>query len=386
MSPFSLYTLALPAAAIFLMTLIVSYQATKMPLISIFVAFIKVGIFAAYFGFAFDGTYSALDDWTYLDGGEKLLNDRVGITNLAENWELVLAIGGGQHFLYYLYNAYALRFFGEGYFAPVALNLLVTVVIAFCGMRLAIVEFGFKKQASRLFFLFLLLHPDILAWSNVINGKDVLILLLHVILLTASSIYLRGQIQKALRLAIPAVFVLFNLRFYVPILFAMALIVGAMLTKQRGQLWYLLISVAFASLLIVRLGEAGLGNAFIALQENWVNPVYGLMRMILTPIPFNTEISYQFLNFPALIHWLLIPFVIFGLQKVWKMRTPFSRFMVAYLIVFSGLYAVYGELQGPRHRVQMDFALALLQFIGAMAVMRKFARSSDYRMPKSASV
>jgi hypothetical protein len=81
-----------------------------------------------------------------------------------------------------------------------------------------------------------------------------------------------------------------------------------------------------------------------------------------------------------------MPFFIFGLQKVWKMRTPFSRFMVAYLIVFLGLYATYGELQGPRHRVQLDFAWALLQFIGAMAVMRKFARSSDYRMPKSASV
>lgn len=386
MSPFSLDTLALPAAAIFLMTLIASYQATKMPGTSIFLAFIKAGIFVIYFGLAFDGTYTFFDDWTYLDGGKELLHGGVGITNLAENWELALFIGGGDHFLYYLFNAYAFRLFGEGYFAPVALNILLSVLIAYYGTRLAIVEFGLKRQASNLFFLFLLLHPDILAWSNVMNGKDVLVLLLHVILLTAASIYLRGKLHKALWLALPAILVLFFLRFYVPLLFAMALILGAVLIKGRGRFWYLLMSVAFALLSLVWIGEGGLQYVFITLQDNLVNPVHGLIRMLLTPIPFNTDKNYQFLNFPALMHWLLMPFFMIGLHKVWKMQTPFARFMIAYLIVFFGLYAVYGELQGPRHRVQLDFAWALLQFIGAMAVMRRLARSSDCRLQKSASV
>lgn len=386
MSPFSFDTLTWPAAAIFLMTLIVSYQATKMPGTSVFAAFIKTGLFVIYFGLVFDGTYTFLDDWTYLEGGKDLLNDGVGVTNLAENWELALMIGGGEHFLYHLHNAYAFRLFGEGYFAPVTLNILLTVLIAFYGMKLAVLEFGFNRQASNLFFFFLLLHPDILAWSNVMNGKDVLVLQLHVILLTAASIYLRGQLYKALWLALPAVLILLFLRFYVPLLFAMALILGAVLTKRQGQFWYLITSIALVSISLTWIGEGGLQYVFTALQENFVNPFYGLIRMLLTPIPFNTEENYAFLNFPALMHWLLMPFFIIGLRKVWKTRTPFARFMIAYLIVFFGLYAIYGELQGPRQRVQLDFAWALLQFIGAMAVMRKLARSHDYHAQKSVPV
>ena len=183
----------------FFATLVVSFKFTRNPAISILLAFVKAGIFIAYFGFVFNGTFTFLDDWSYLEGGRELLLEGVGITTLAKNWQYARMIGQGDHFVYYLYNSYALRIFGEGYFAPVAFNILLTIAIAYFGARLAVVEFGMSKQTSRWFYLFLLLHPDILAWSNIMNGKDMLALLLHVLLLTAVSIYLRGQFLQGFR-------------------------------------------------------------------------------------------------------------------------------------------------------------------------------------------
>lgn len=370
MNPFDLSDIILSAAAIFIVTLAVSVQVTKNLAISIFAAFVKAGIFTIYFGLVFDGTYTFLDDWSYLEGGIELVRQDVGITNLTDNWEFALMIGNGEHFVYYLYNAYAFRIFGEGYFAPVALNVLLTIAIAYFGTKLAATEFVLNKSMSRVFFLFLLLHPDILAWSSIMNGKDILVLLLHVLLLTAISIYMRAQPIKALLIALPVTFTLFFLRFYVPVLFAMALVTGALLSKQRSRIIYLMFSVGFASLAFLWVGESGLQYAANSIQENFVNPIYGLVRFILTPIPFNTEEAYAFLNIPALAHWILIPFVALGLWGLWSMKSPFSRFFIFYLLFFVALYAVYGELQGPRHRVQLDYAWAVLQFMGIITALR----------------
>ena len=73
MNPFDLDILIWPAAAIFFITLIISFQFTKWPMFSIFVAFVKTGIFLGYFNFIFDGTYTFLDDWNYLEGGKRIL-------------------------------------------------------------------------------------------------------------------------------------------------------------------------------------------------------------------------------------------------------------------------------------------------------------------------
>ena len=379
MNPFDLDVLIWPVMAIFFITLIISFWFTKWPAFSIFVAVLKAGIFLGYFSLVFDGTYTFLDDLSYLEGGNVLLLEGVGITNLAENWGFLRIIGRGDHFVYYLYNAYAFRLFGAGYFSPVALNVLLTVAIAYYGAKLAVVEFGMGKQMSKVFFLFLLLHPDILAWSNVMNGKDILVLLLHVLLLKAVSIYLHGQIQKAFVVAIPIVFVLLFLRFYVPVLFLVALIFGNLLMKQRGGIKYFLFSCGFTVLAFLWIGEHGVQYAISTIEENLVNPIYGFIRILLTPIPFHTEENYAFLNFSALIHWTFIPFFVFGLWRVWFMRTPFSIFFIAYFLVFMSLYAVFGELQGPRHRVQLDYAWAIFQFIGIIVVFN--VKESKVRDP-----
>ncbi|WP_129213028.1 hypothetical protein [Crenobacter cavernae] len=378
MLTFDLTQLSLPVLTILGMTIAVTFHMTRSPVFSLIAGIVKTSLFALYFGIFFDGTFTFLDDWTYLDGGQELLKQRVGLSNLYDHLELVFSAGGGGHILYYLYNVYAFRLFGEGYFAPVACNVLLTLVIATLGARLAEKEFGFSRNWKKLFFVFLLFHPDILAWSNVMNGKDTLVLLSHVILLTAVSLFIRGQIGKALILAFPTVLSLFFLRFYVPLLFSAALLVAiGFRAGGYGRIWLLLCVASLFGGSLVFLGMANLAQAVDLVQEKFVNPAYGLVRFLFTPIPFNTEEAYAFLDISAALHWLMMPCAGYGLLYIYRRRTLYSRAFLYYLAAFVFLYAVFGELQGPRHRVQLDYAWALLQFIGLRQLIQNGIARKD---------
>ena len=214
--------------------------------------------------------------------------------------------------------------------------------------------------------MFLLLHPDILAWSNVMNGKDIFVLLLHVLLLSAASLYFQGRNNLAIAVAIPVVVILLFLRFYVPLLFSGVFVLHQLLAVKRQHHFYWFVGTTSLLLLgsLMTIGNL-ITSAWANLQKNIGNPIFGFVRMTLTPIPFNTELNYSFLDIPALFHWILMPMVAYGVISLMRRKkTPFIKFFLLYLVIFMGLYSVYSELQGPRHRVQLDFAWAVLQFIG----------------------
>lgn len=363
--PFDLSQLAWPGLAIFLVLSAVSYVALRRAVVSLAVAALKAGLFVVYFGYGFDGTFTYLDDWTYFERGAYIQEAGIGLSNLIDSLPLLVAIGEGDHFLYYLYNAVAFDWFGTGYYAPVALNVIVTGFIALLGMRLARTEQLFDPRMAPVFFLFLMLHPDITAWSSLVNGKDTLVLLLHLLLLTSISLFLRGHRLAAMLLAGMSVMALLFLRFYVPLMFAIAFGASAVLQLRGAARWRV---AAVASLLLAGLvttmGLATFTGAADSLRAEFVNPALGLVRFLLTPIPFNTEAAFAFLDIPALLHWLMLPALLLGAWKVNRMNTPFSRLLVLYALVFAALYAVYGELQGPRHRMQLDYVFALFQFVG----------------------
>jgi hypothetical protein len=375
MQSFDLEFVLTPSFIIFIATLWVAFKVTRSPVFSLSAAAVKAGVFLCYFCLLFDGTFTFVDDWNYLEGGQELLAQGIGLTNLADNWDFALVVGAGDHFVYYLFNTYAFRLFGQGYYAPVALNVLLTLLVAWIGAHLAQRELSFSRGHAQLFFAFLLLHPDILAWSNIMNSKDVLVLLLHVLLLYSASLFFQLRIWSALLLAVPVSVVLLFVRFYVPVLFAIALMACLFVAgKGRGRLRLLTLGAGMSALVAMGLGEEGFQYALFALQEHLVNPVYGFVRMVLTPIPFNTDENYAFLDIPAAIHWFLMPFVGLGVMRVYRIRTTFSRFFLAYVLVFFGLYAVFGELQGPRHRVQLDYAWAVFQFMGMMEFLNSVLR------------
>lgn len=378
MSSYDLDLLLWPAMLILFVTLVVTFHATRLPIISLISTLVKVGIFVVYFALVFNGTYTFIDDWTYLEGGSKLAEDGVGITNLHQNWEYALMIGGGDHFIYYLYNAYAQRLFGNYYFSPVTINIVLTVMIAYVGSRLAVNEFKFTSNQARYLYLFLLFHPDILAWSNVMNGKDILVLLLHVLILFVASLFFCNKMRSAFLLGIPVVLILLFLRFYVPLLFVLALLLSILVGRNlsiRNRLRFLIAGALGMVGAATWIGVDGITYVNTQLRENLVHPLYGFVRMILTPIPFNTEPAYSFLDVPALLHWLMIPLVVVGVFTIYRLKTPFSAFFIAYFFIFIFVYSVFGELQGPRHRVQLDFAFAVFQFSGLLVVIRSLSRS-----------
>lgn len=389
MDPFSFELLILPTIIIFVFTLFFSLKFNIKPGISILAAILKASVYFVYFYFFFDGTFTMLDDWTYIEGGQKLLDRGVTFTNLFINWEYALMIGGGQHFLYYLINTYAFMFFGEGYYAPVALNIIITVFIAYIGAKLAKKEFFLSNKSSRIFYLFLLLHPDIFAWSNVYNGKDLVTLFFHVTLLASFSLFYKKKIFLAFAIGATSMYILFFLRFYVPLMFVSAFLVSLFIQKNirfSTLLKYLSVALIILYLIADRGGVFRIDYALDFISEDFVNPVFGLIRAMLTPIPFNTDLSYSFLNISALIHWLLFPALLVGLIRLYRLRVnnKFITFFLCYLFLFIALYAITGELQGPRHRIQLDFGIAILQFTGLSYLLKvptflRKSRTSNYK-------
>jgi hypothetical protein len=364
-------TLFLPTAAIFIVSAAVSLRVTGSVAGALAASLFKAGLFLFYFSMMFDDTYVLLDDQAYIRGGEELFTKGIGPFNFVERLPELLVMAGGTQFVYYLYNAVAVSFFGSGYFAPVALNVILTAPMAALGTRLAEREFGFSGPARTWFFYYFFLFPDVLAWSTIVNDKDILVLFLHVVLLIGFSLWFRNRIVRALFLMIPASVVLLFLRFYVPLFFSAAFAVTAIVGGRFSRRLYGLV----AGTLLVAGAATAIGPRVIelavnALRDDLVNPATGFLYFLLTPIPFNTEANYAFLDMPAAIHWILMPFAVFGVYRIYRLGTPFSRFFLVYFFTFAALYSIFGELQGPRHRVQLDFAWAVFQFAGLLALVR----------------
>jgi len=260
--------------------------------------------------------------------------------------------------------------FGDHYFAPVALNVLLTCAVAFFGMRLALAEFGLTRREARGFFLFLLLYPEVLAWSTVFNGKETLVLLCHVLLLLGASRFFRGRILSSILIIAPTCFVLAGLRYYVPALFVIAFLVYSLTTyKLRHRAKILLLAVfVFAAVLAQQ--YQGLGYAFALLKSSFINPAFGLLHFVLTPVPFMAQPEYNFLNWPSLYHWCAFPLFLIGLTMLYRMKTSFARFAFIYFLTFIAFYSVFAQLQGSRHRFQLAFIFAICEFQGALVLLK----------------
>jgi hypothetical protein len=378
-------TLIIPTAAIFFIAAAVSFRATGSFAAAAAVSLVKAGLFLFYFSTLFDDQYVLRDDQSYIAYGERLFAKGIGLSNFWEHLPFLISTAGGPHFAYYIHNSYAFHLFGHGYYAPVALNIILTAFMAYMGSRLAEREFGFHGPLRTLFFCFFLLMPDVLAWSTIINDKDISVLFLHVVLLYGLSLWFQHRSIAALMLLIPASTVLLFLRFYVPLLFGVAFMASIFVAGRTDRRFYWLASgSALIALMIAVIGIDAVPQALDLLRNDLVNPAYGLIRFLLTPIPLNTDTAYSFLDVPATVHWLLMPFALFGALKVYQVGTPFSRFFLLYFATFTAVYSLFGELQGPRHRVQLDFAWAVFQFAG-MLELANHARQAR-RKPSETAV
>ena len=345
-------------------------------LLSLFLPLARVGVFLLYYGVFFDGSWTFKDDWTYLERGQALLEQGVSVTNLFAHLPELFSTAGGKHFVFYLFNADAFRFFGADYYAPVALNIVLTFVAA--GFMVAAARAGLDvpRRLAKALFAVIVLYPDVVAWSTIMNGKDTLVTTGTAMAAYAVSQTGVGHYWRAVTLGVLIGFVLFFTRFYVPLMMLLALVSALMFSPTGGRrigLWVLALT-GLASVLSV-LGVAGLVDALSRLEEGWVSPLYGVPRYLLTPIPFNTTDKYSFLDLPQMLYWLLMPFMLYGMYRVWRRATLTARFVILYFVGMVLLYAMFGNLQGPRHRYQLDLFIVLFQLLGLVSVLHQMGIS-----------
>ncbi|TGN39937.1 hypothetical protein [Marinobacter confluentis] len=388
LSSFSLAELAVPVLFIFFAGLFATWFVTRSVLLSLLLPFIKAGVFLFYYGSLFDGTWTFLDDWNYIHKGESLLGQGISITNFWSDVPALFSAAGGQHFVYYLFNADAFRLFGPEYYAPVAINIALTFVAAAFMSKAAICGLYVPQRLTTGAYTFFVLSPNLIAWSTVMNGKDTIVMTGTAMAAYAVSQSEMGNHRRALLSGLMVGLVLFFTRFYTPLLMLTAL-GGAILLNGNGRRYPWIWLLAISGLVVVSstLGISRLASAFSQLQEGFVNPVYGSIRYLLTPIPFNTTEQYSFINLPQLFYWMLIPFMGYGVYRTWRRATLTSRFIVIYFLLIVMLYAIFGELQGPRHRYQLEVLIVTFQFLGILSVIKQMGfRRSGQKISRSSVV
>ena len=348
-----------------------SFMFTKRVLLGLCIAGLKGALFLFYFGVIFDGTYTFRDDWKYLRIGELLKTQHVGILNLFSDRAYLLHAAKSENLSYYTYNATAVRLFDSGYYAPVALNVLLTFLAAGFLMKTVQAGLGMSQRTSIGLFAFVALSPAILAWSTVANLKDILVATATTAVVYAVALAEQRNSLRALCLAAAGVLVLMVTRFYVPLMLAAAFGVTLFLSHRgRRSPWAWLMAIVALSTAVRVLGHGSLIDALHELRANIGNPVTGVLRFVITPIPFHTEPSSAFLNIPQLIYWLLLPLQAYGIICVWRKGTMTGRFMVIYFFLMTLLYGAFTTLQGPRHRIQIDGIIVIFEYYGLLALLR----------------
>lgn len=361
-----------PSLLIFVVGFFITWTVTRSVLLGLSLSFVKAGVFLVYFAAFFDGTWTFLDDWTYLASGQALVERGVSVTNSLAHLPLLFSTAGGKHFVYHLFNADAARLFGPAYYAPVALNIVLTFVAAGFMAGAAKAGLHFSRRLAAGLFASLVLYPDVVAWSTVMNGKDTLVMTG-----TAMAVYVISQAEvgrnrRAVNLALVLGFVMFFTRFYTPLMMLAAFGLALMLSSSgRRSPWLWILMILGGAGVLGVLGKHGLTDALNLLLQNLVSPLYGAIRYLLTPIPFNTTEHYSFLDLPQVFYWALMPFFVYGVYRVWRRATLTARFSVIYFLSMVALYAMFAELQGPRHRYQLDGLIVLFQFVGFISVFRQ---------------
>lgn len=169
---FPLIDLMRPALVILVLGFAIAFWVTGRPNWSLFVATVKAALFTVYYGVFFDGTFTFLDDWSYVEGGQHLVEQGVSTINLISHLPELFSLAGGIHFTYYLFNADAFRILGDSYYSPVSINVVLTFLAAGLMTFTARSTLACSRSLSTGLFVFLVIQPNLLAWSTIMNGKS----------------------------------------------------------------------------------------------------------------------------------------------------------------------------------------------------------------------
>ncbi|MBI3858590.1 MAG: hypothetical protein HY293_23130 [Planctomycetes bacterium] len=340
-----------------------------------------------YFGVFFSGRWTFLDDMTYLTDAIQfkyqgfdpftILTDPYGI-------EKMDAVAGGSHILYTWWNLLAVWLFGDNYYAPVFLNVILSFVSAHYLGRTAR-EMGCSEAYARGLQLFTLFHWDILAWSSLVNLKDTLVMTLTIVSLYAAiALDRKPRFSKLLPLLISVVLLL-RIRFYVPTLMAISMAAwGVTCARRRLLLIGALLLAGLALLVTGALQMSFNSEDYVITTDDFL---YSVFYFLMTPIPWNIDPGYSFLLLPSILHWLFLLPALISAFRLWK-ENKALRLLLIYAVLVIFFYAMTPDLQGPRHRVQIAFVFAWLQYdfiYRFLTAGRRAAKSPPAPLLRSAS-
>jgi hypothetical protein len=359
--PFTFQHLWLPTACILSFGYLISLFVLKNITGAIILALIKALAFFSYFFFIFNGTYtSGFDDYYYISKGLLLIRQvqEQPIGNID-----LFAITGSFHFMYVIVSAISQYCFGEDYyFSLVAMNVIISFLCGYFAYAIIRVQYQ-NDNLSWAFFVVMVMYPDLLLWSSVYAGKDTLILLGHLIFIYAYSNSINNHKTKGTFLIILAVFLTLYLRFYIVPIFLLIIFL-----KIKKQFPVYIFSIA----LIILAAALDLFSSFSALfQEgtsiltfNVLHLPYDILHFWLTPRPFHEDSIHGFLLPANLFNWLCFPIIFLGFLKCIRSKDRFARFLSLYFSVFSIFYGIVAYLNGPRHRLQLIFAIIYFLWVG----------------------
>jgi hypothetical protein len=329
-----------------------------MPLsLSLLLATIRVSVPLVYFAWYFDATWNVGDDLVYAAHGRELLNcgyNPFTVLLLDHGRGYLETLSQGHHVLYGWWNLLAMSLFGEHYYAPVFLNVVVTFVGGSLLSR-TVRQLGFSAGYCLGLQIFWLVHWDLIAWSSLLNIKDVLVQTLTIAILYCLVSFI---FERKLRFLVGFLVVaqlFWWIRFYVPVIVLTAVMIW-MLTQWNDSRKYLFVPLGALAFYFVAPLISGA-------KDYWQFDTlfYGAVRFTLTPIPWNVEQVYEYLVIPTSLHWLSFVPALVGAGFLWG-ESKYARLFFIYLVCLIGLYAITEDLLGPRQRFQVAFLFAWAQF------------------------
>jgi len=382
--PFDIGLLLFPGLVLFLSLIILGYLGSKSLTIALLIATIKTSFFILYFGFFFDGTYTTgADDEHYLSTGYKLYlffldgSSEVTINNIKN-------IVVGSLFIYNILNAIAFLLFGVFYFSPVVINIIISAAAAVISVKIIKQQQILHGRHLNYFFLFFVLHPELLSWSTVFNLKDVLVLFMHVLLLYSVSLFVLQKKMAALFIGFGATVILVALRFYVPFIFGLSFLMYIITGMKLNFKKVITFGTSISLFLLFVVPWDYLTYSLDAYKNSMINPLTGVVHFLLAPRPFFTDEIYAVLNFASLIHWLFFPMFLIGIYVGLKPKNKFIYFLVIYLLTFVLFYGSFEFLNGSRHRLQLLFVFSVFQFIGLKWFIRQISPRKVINSPDKA--
>ena len=243
-----------------------------------FISFIKIAIPYVYFSFYFNEQWTFLDDWTYFWHSKDMLDAGfTPISALTSDGRLeLLHLTGSYHTLYYHWNLLSFYFFGQHYFVPVYMNIMLSFVSAIIFYKI-VSDSGFSRRYALYASIFFLLHWDILAWFSVLNMKGSVVMCLSLLgVFSILNLFRKKKVVYAL-LFLLTCYLFYWLRFYIPLLLIASFVLWVILGHSKNRFRYLLVFFPVLGFLFKLIDWNNITG-----QLNFSNLPYGLIRIFLT--------------------------------------------------------------------------------------------------------